>query len=155
MINSTCLRHPVACIQREDFMVRLPVLLPVLMLFIKLTGLSGHSCFSEPSWRAHKTGYVRQTSCSIISSRRGIFWGHCKGFIQMWYDSDCWFVTSPIVAVYMDAMTRSHFLVSFGAMYGLYFGQGSVSRSDVGKLAGTVLFFSFLFLLIFYYGDIG
>lgn len=46
MINSTCLRHPVARIQREDVMVRLPVLLPALMLFIKLTGLSGHSCFS-------------------------------------------------------------------------------------------------------------
>ena len=40
------LRYPVASIQREDVMVRLPILLPVLM-FIKLTGLSGHRCFPE------------------------------------------------------------------------------------------------------------
>lgn len=37
---------------------------------------------------------------------------------------------------YMDAKNISHFSVSFAARYGLYFGQGNVSRSGMCKLTG-------------------
>lgn len=57
----------------------------------------------------------------------------------MWYDSDYQFVTSPILSDYMDAKNRSHFLVPFATMYGLYFGQGNVSRDGMGKLESRVL----------------
>lgn len=39
----------------------------------------------------------------------------------------------------MDAKHRSDFSVPFVAKYGLYFGQGNVSRSGIGKLRGRVL----------------
>lgn len=57
----------------------------------------------------------------------------------MWYDSDYQFVTSPILADYMDVKNRSRFLVPFATMYGLYFGQGTVSRDGMGKLESRVL----------------
>lgn len=39
----------------------------------------------------------------------------------------------------MDAKHRSDFSVPFVARYGLYFGQGNVNRSGIGKLIGRVL----------------
>ena len=44
----------------------------------------------------------------------------------------------PILTDYMDAKSRSHFSEPFAIMPSLYFGQGNVSKSGMGKLVGRV-----------------